>query len=77
MLIIFFSRVEDSKIRGFRLKARGATLFFTQRIVRICNKLPKEATEVDTIPTFKRHLDRCRIMMGQMQAYGTSMDKVG
>ena len=59
-----FPRVEESITRGHRFKVQGARFkgdergkFFTQRVVGGWNSLPGEVVEVDTIVTFKGHLD--------------------
>ena len=71
-----FPKVGESKTRGHRFKVRGERNrrvqrgnFFTQRVVSVWNQLPEVVVEVDTILSFKKHLDSYMSKMA-IEGYG-------
>ena len=66
-----FPKVGESKTRGHRFKVRGERYksvqrgnCFTHRVGSVWNKLPEVVVEVDTILSFKKHLDSYMGKMG-------------
>jgi len=62
--ISLFSQVTSSKMRGNSLKLPQGTSgldvwksFLTERVIKVWNRLPREAVESSSLEVFKRHVD--------------------
>lgn len=68
-------RVQDFELVGIGWDLRGASqVIHTQKVVCIWNDVPEEATEIDSIFTFKGHLNRYMDRMGS-EGSGPKADK--
>lgn len=61
-------------ITDLSVNVDGLKNLFTQRMIHIWKVLPKEVTEVGTITTLKRHLDRYIDSKG-LEVYGLDAGK--
>ena len=76
-----FPLVGETRTRGYDLKIRGSRFrtelrrnFVTQRVVNLCNSLPREAVETTSLNVFKARIDNFSNSKG-IKGYGEQAGK--